>query len=180
MTADSGTKRAIVLSGGGALGAFEAGVVAALSKRMTFDIVCGTSIGAINAALVAQQASAELATLWENIPSQKIIRYVDIVQKLSNFLDDVEGLRGKPDALLFNMHLLNDWFKIGSKKALLSLRGAYDPSPIEELLKPILSLDNLKTTLIISTTNITNGTSDAFYSFVKATDEDVASFIKFR
>jgi NTE family protein len=180
MSAESATKRAIVLSGGGALGAFEAGVVAALSKRMTFDIVCGTSIGAINAALVAQLEFDKLASLWQDIPSQKIIRYVDVVQKLSAFLDDVEGLRGKPEALILNMHLMNDWFKIGSKKALLALRGAYDPSPIEALLTPILSVDNLKTTLIISTTNITNGTSDAFYAFVNATDEDVASFLNSR
>jgi len=173
-------KKAIVLSGGGARGAFEAGVLAALSKRMDFDIVCGTSIGAINAAFVAQNAFDELAQLWQTIPSLKIVRYVDLVQKVNAFIDDVEGLRDKPLAALGNFHLVNDWCKIGSKKALLALRGAFDAGPIEGLLKPILSLAALKATLIVSTTNLTNGTSDAFYSFVNATNEDVERFKTWR
>lgn len=58
-------ERAIVLQGGGSLGAFEAGAYKALYERLsekdteegrkgrsTFDIVAGTSIGAINAAVL--------------------------------------------------------------------------------------------------------------------------------
>ena len=55
-------QRALVLQGGGALGAYEAGVFKALcedlarrnedNNRMFFDIVAGTSIGAINAAII--------------------------------------------------------------------------------------------------------------------------------
>src|SRR5215210_369941 len=55
-------QRALVLQGGGALGAYEAGVFKALSEdlatknennnRMLFDIVAGTSIGAVNAAII--------------------------------------------------------------------------------------------------------------------------------
>jgi predicted acylesterase/phospholipase RssA len=170
------SKTAIVLSGGGALGAFEAGVLAGLSKRVNFDIVCGTSIGAINGALVAQGAFDELAQLWQTISTLNIVRYVDLVQKVSGFIDDVEGLQGKALAVLGNFHLVNAWCKIGSKKALLALRGVYDPGPIETLLTSILSLPALKSTLIISTTNLTNGTSDAFYQFVNATNEDVDRF----
>jgi predicted acylesterase/phospholipase RssA len=180
MPEDVATKRAIVLSGGGALGAFEAGVIASLAKRTTFDIVCGTSIGAINAAFVAQGAFDELAQLWKTIPTMNILRYVEQVEKVSSFIDDLEGLRGKPEAAFGNVHLLNDWFKIGSKKALLALRGAYDPSPIEDLLKPILSTDKLKSTLVVSTTNLTNATSDAFYYFVNATNDDIQRFKAFR
>ena len=50
-------KRAIVLSGGGARGAYEAGVLRFLLDEFPrrsglspdFDIVCGTSVGAIHA-----------------------------------------------------------------------------------------------------------------------------------
>ena len=58
-------ERALVLQGGGSLGAFEAGAYKALYERLsekdteegrkgrsTFDIVAGTSIGAINAAVL--------------------------------------------------------------------------------------------------------------------------------
>ena len=122
---DSQTKTAIVLSGGGARGAFEAGVLSGLQNRVSFDIVCGTSIGSINAALTAQRAFDELAQLWQTISTLNVVRYIDVVQKVSAFVDDVEGLRGKPLAALGNIHLVNDWCKIGSKKALLALRGIY-------------------------------------------------------
>ncbi len=54
-------QRALVLQGGGALGAYELGVFKALcedlakkneNNRMLFDIVAGTSIGAVNAAII--------------------------------------------------------------------------------------------------------------------------------
>lgn len=176
----STNKTALVLSGGGARGAFEAGVIKRLSQSKTFDIVCGTSIGAINAALTAQQAFDELEELWTTIPTANIIRYIDVVNRLNAFVDDFEGLRGKPLAWIANFHLVNDWFKIGSKKALLALRGIVDPDPIKSLLDPLLSVDALKSTLIVSATNLTNGTSDAFYSFVKAGNDDVMRFRSFR
>lgn len=47
-------KRALVLSGGGSKGAYEAGfLLAAKELNQHFDIVTGTSIGALNGALVA-------------------------------------------------------------------------------------------------------------------------------
>ena len=43
----------LVMQGGGSLGAYECGVYKALSKRgIKFDIIAGTSIGAINAAII--------------------------------------------------------------------------------------------------------------------------------
>ena len=59
-------KRALVFSGGGARGAYEAGVVHylvdELPKRLghpvSFDILCGTSVGAVHACFLA--ATAEL------------------------------------------------------------------------------------------------------------------------
>ena len=44
----------LVMQGGGSLGAYECGVYKALSGRgIEFDIVAGTSIGAVNAAIIA-------------------------------------------------------------------------------------------------------------------------------
>ena len=52
------------MSGGGARGAYEAGVASALMQDQTWDIVCGASIGAINAAFVAAQRPHALETFW--------------------------------------------------------------------------------------------------------------------
>ena len=49
-------KRAIVLSGGGGKGAYQIGVWKALrKKKIHYDIVTGTSVGALNGALMTQK-----------------------------------------------------------------------------------------------------------------------------
>jgi predicted acylesterase/phospholipase RssA len=62
-------QRALVLQGGGTLGAYEAGVLEVLCKKLTeddkeshnpenrllFDVVAGTSIGAMNGAILVSQ-----------------------------------------------------------------------------------------------------------------------------
>ena len=60
---------AIVLSGGGAKGAFQVGVVDALitDKKVSFDIAVGTSTGSIQAAAVAQDDIARLLRFWSGI-----------------------------------------------------------------------------------------------------------------
>lgn len=58
----------LVLQGGGAKGAFQAGAIQALREEgITFDGAVGTSIGSINAALVAQNDYDLLLELWNNI-----------------------------------------------------------------------------------------------------------------
>lgn len=57
--------RALVLSGGGAKGAYEIGVWKALRKlNIKFDIVTGTSIGAINGAFVVQNKYYRAKRIW--------------------------------------------------------------------------------------------------------------------
>lgn len=58
----------LVLEGGGAKGAFHAGAVKALiEKGFIFDGVAGTSIGALNGALIAQGDFENCYKLWENV-----------------------------------------------------------------------------------------------------------------
>lgn len=57
--------RGLVLEGGGAKGSFHIGVLKALFERgYTFDGVAGTSIGAINGAIIAQGDFEKLYDLW--------------------------------------------------------------------------------------------------------------------
>lgn len=66
---------ALVLSGGGAKGAFGAGVAAGLADAgVEPDIVAGTSAGALNAAGVACGLTEELLALWEAVESRDVFR----------------------------------------------------------------------------------------------------------
>ncbi|MDD2377440.1 MAG: patatin-like phospholipase family protein [Bacilli bacterium] len=66
-------KRAVVLSGGGSRGAYQVGVWRALRKlKIDYDIVTGTSIGAINALMMVQNEFAKTYWLWSNITFDSI------------------------------------------------------------------------------------------------------------
>jgi predicted acylesterase/phospholipase RssA len=71
-------KIALVFSGGGAAGAFQAGaameVVGALKEaKMNLDIVVGTSVGAINGTAVAMGRSDILSEFWATVTMDKIL-----------------------------------------------------------------------------------------------------------
>lgn len=68
------SKLALVLAGGGSLGAYEVGAIEALEELgYKFDIVTGTSIGALNAAFVCNKQTYALRRLWENITPEKVM-----------------------------------------------------------------------------------------------------------
>jgi len=76
---------ALVLQGGGALGAFQGGVYQALAEaNLTPDWVAGISIGAINAALIAgnppEARVDKLRTFWEHVTTPVIVNMPDIVK----------------------------------------------------------------------------------------------------
>jgi NTE family protein len=70
-------KKALVLSGGGARGAYQAGVFRCLEERgWSPDIICGTSVGAINASAIGSGlTSQELINLWLDLDQNKVMRY---------------------------------------------------------------------------------------------------------
>ena len=83
---------ALVLQGGGALGAYQAGVYQALHEAgIEPDWVCGVSIGAINSAIIAgnkpEKRLEALRIFWERITNRKIWHYTpdgDIFRKGRN------------------------------------------------------------------------------------------------
>lgn len=67
--------RAIVLSGGGGKGAYQAGVYKAIKKLgIEYDIVTGTSIGALNGFLMVQDDLFKCLWLWKHINYNKIFK----------------------------------------------------------------------------------------------------------
>ncbi|PJZ70694.1 alpha/beta hydrolase [Leptospira perolatii] len=70
-------KRALILSGGGARGAYQAGVLKYLEEiHFKPDIVCGTSVGAITATAMGCGLDAkQVVELWKSIEVQKVMKY---------------------------------------------------------------------------------------------------------
>src|SRR6478735_7526558 len=72
-----------VFQGGGALGAYQAGFVEALEDASLLpDWLVGTSIGAINAALIAGNAPAErlkaLRSFWDRVTRQNFAPHLPV------------------------------------------------------------------------------------------------------
>ena len=61
-------KRAIVLAGGGSKGAYQIGVWKALRElKIDYQIVTGTSVGALNGAFMVQQDFSQALSMWKNL-----------------------------------------------------------------------------------------------------------------
>ena len=82
-------KRTLVLSGGGSRGAYEIGAWQAMEELgVKFSGVYGTSIGALNAALVAQGDVDAAIEIWENITVNQIVAVDEEEDFLENFSMD--------------------------------------------------------------------------------------------
>jgi predicted acylesterase/phospholipase RssA len=65
----------LVLAGGGAKGAYQIGAWKALRERgIEFDVISGTSIGALNAALVASGDLDKAQTFWRALSTARLAR----------------------------------------------------------------------------------------------------------
>ncbi len=112
-------KKALVLCGGGSLGSYEVGVWKYLRERgQRFDIVTGTSIGAINGAMYCCDKFDECEKLWKNVATDSI---------MNNGLNFYEGFlknfnKKKKDALVA--------FALSYVK-----NGGADITPLTELVK---------------------------------------------
>src|SRR5277367_1608176 len=96
---------ALTLQGGGALGAYQAGVYEALAEAgIEPDWVSGVSIGAINSAIIARNASERrveaLLELWSHITERTLWVHAsdgDIVrQSRNNYSALATALFGQP------------------------------------------------------------------------------------
>lgn len=66
-------KTALVLAGGGSRGAYQIGAWQALREiGITVDIVTGTSVGALNGALIAQNSFSTALAVWKALDTQMV------------------------------------------------------------------------------------------------------------
>lgn len=139
---------ALVLQGGGALGAYQAGIIQALQENnLEPDWVVGTSIGAVNAAIIAgnppETRLARLKQFWERVGHTDCVdmsRVPDSVRKLNTWLGALDVvLRGVPG---FFMPRVFSAFKFGLPVAPENA-SFYDTAPLAETLRELVDFDYL-------------------------------------
>lgn len=111
--------RALVLSGGGSKGAYQAGALKHIlgEKHINYDIFCGVSVGAINCALLSmfstgqeEESIATLTKLWSEMDNSKIYKR---------------------------------WWPFGRFHSLWK-KSFFDSSPLHSLIKSQLSLEKIR------------------------------------
>lgn len=146
-----------MLAGGAARGAYEVGVLEHIVDRVardvgheiTFDILSGTSVGAINACCLAAWADeprgrvARLSTVWTGLRMNEVLR------PTGGVFDIVRGLFGKHPAQATSL---------------------FDPTPLEQLILSAIPFDridkNLRAgrvqALTVSSTQVATGRTVVF------------------
>ncbi|NLS68486.1 patatin-like phospholipase family protein [Bradyrhizobium brasilense] len=172
---------ALVLQGGGALGAYQAGVYQALHEsNIEPDWVCGVSIGAINSAIIAgnppEKRLERLHTFWDRITSRKIWHYTpdgDVFRKARNFTSSwLTTTLGQPG--FFTPHQANPWFSPAGARTATSY---YDTTPLRESLLELVDFDRInskKTRFAVGAVNVLSGN---FIYFDNAHDEIIPEHI---
>jgi NTE family protein len=129
---------ALVLQGGGALGAYQAGVYQALHEaNIEPDWVSGVSIGAINSALIAgnppRKRLARLREFWERITDRRIWAYTpdgDIFRQARNATSSMMTMmQGQPG--FFTPRNPSPWFSLTGAQTATSY---YDTAPLKDTL----------------------------------------------
>lgn len=90
----------MVLSGGGARGAFQVGVLDVFCKQgYEFDMVSGVSVGALNGAMIATRQFTELQQLWRTIRKEDILRSRSLGEVIQQFVLYKIGIADPPRGL---------------------------------------------------------------------------------
>lgn len=164
-------REALVLSGGGARGAYQVGVLKAMAQWMPedapcpFEVLVGTSAGALNAAALAARASsfreavAVLERVWGDFSVDQVMR-----------VDPTTMLRA---GLHWMLSLLFGGWLLPPPRSLL------DTSPLRELLRQTIPFEQIPEAvasgpihaLAVATTSYTSGQAVAFFEAVPSVNE---------
>jgi predicted acylesterase/phospholipase RssA len=152
-------RRSLVLSGGGALGAYEAGIVDTLVRAAgvaegqplpQYGIIAGTSIGALNGFLVATAQWSKLRGLWASIAAQNAVRLKREFAKI-----------GMPSAGVVTRFAQVVALGLGARRNLL---GVYDGAALQSWLQAYFDVSRpIVTPFIWAVTNLTRERPEYFY-----------------
>ncbi|MFA0810101.1 patatin-like phospholipase family protein [Microbulbifer epialgicus] len=171
-----GENSALVLSGGGARAAYQAGVLKALAEVVPddnprpFKIVCGTSAGAMNAMMLAshpgtfKEAVDTMCSVWMNLSVERVYR-TSWHSLISNLFS-------------ISLSLFNQG--VGREKPLALL----DNAPLRNLLREVIDFGNIQKNIdaghlhatCVNALSYSEGESVSFYQAA----ESVQSWQRFR
>ena len=151
---------ALVLSGGGARGAYQVGVLQQIARQhpeFSFPIITGVSAGAINAAFIAShredlaQATEQLAQRWSKLTTSTVMR------------TDVPSLLG-------NAMRIAGTVATGGARIAPATRGLVDTRPLRRFLETLVKPENIEANirdgrlqaLAVSATSYRTGDSITF------------------
>lgn len=167
----------LVLQGGGALGAYQAGVYEALAERgVAPDWVAGVSIGAINASLIAgnppERRVARLREFWEGVSSHLLLQ-----PPPGRWGDDLRGLYNAASAAQVALFGVPGFFTPRLPPAPLQAPGTpgalswYDTTPLIATLERLVDFDRInaaagpgKVRLSVGAVDVASGNSVYFDS----------------
>jgi NTE family protein len=142
--------RALVLSGGGSKGSYQAGALKYIlgELKIPYDIFCGVSVGAINCGFLAQFKTGE---------------EVEGVTQLTKLWDEID-----------TPNIYQRWKPFGRLHALWE-KSFYDSSPLHKLIKDKISIDRIRSSnkkINIGVTSLSSGKYTIFdqvhHSFIQA------------
>ena len=154
----SQVRSALVLQGGGALGAYELGAARALYKEKHFspDLIAGVSIGAITAVILARPARGlkpleALEAFWEKVSVPGLL-FPPALRRYASFFGNANFFVPR-----FDYINLPTWTYF------------YETAPLRDTLKQVVDLDALRDRtaapgLLVSATDLKEGQIRYFYS----------------
>jgi len=174
-TSESKCETVLILQGGGSLGAYECGVYKALDEhQIAFDMVVGTSIGAVNASIIAgvknpEKRVEQLENFWYELSENTTPPYLpDGIRKYFSTL--YSTFWGTPNFALPVTGWPNPWMLANVKPFL------YDNTPLKSTLSKYVDFNFLnnqnKTRLIITAVDIQKGSPVIFDSKQQKIDVD--------
>src|SRR3989338_8831231 len=176
-SSDRAPQTALILSGGGARGAYEAGVIkyireqlpARIRSQARFEIICGTSVGAVNSCFLAalshlpESQGEALVQMWRSLRIDGI--YQIGWREILNLPKFLLGSRGRGE--------LDD--VIGSSR----LGGLFNTYPLEDLVRRHIRWKNVQANLnsgdiqalAVTATHVSTGRTHVFLQRSKSIGE---------
>jgi NTE family protein len=162
----------LILQGGGSLGAYECGVFKTLDKHnIKFDVIVGTSIGAINASIIVgsrgDSAAETLENFWLELAENTTSIFLESTR--SYFSTLYASIWGNPHVVLPIYGIPNPWIFSLNQPFL------FDNTPLKKTLSNFIDFKKLNKKyprLILTSVDIQEGTSVSFDSSKTEIDED--------